>query len=258
MEKIILIFQNINSKNKNQLFEIKKMPKPQKLTKEILRERNRLNQRKCRINKRKDILDLMKQKKIIKIQLKEYKSKYEYIKNHICPQCTKNINESNKNFEIFQIFQSQNSRSKNISKYFSFKNTSIFTIITIMIFLFFNFSSLKNQNNISFVDNLEKIIQIRNLKKDIIGPTYLNVKQISETLRLNKSGIFLSFGDFYSITKKNYFLESKYDFINNGKIRVIKDSSYAYSIPKKCDKCLLEISKDNIIQNKDNLHFKLF
>ena len=87
---------------------------------------------------------------------------------------------------------------------------------------------------------------------------YLNVKQISESQKLPQAGVFMSFGDFYSVTTQNAFLESKYDFINNGKIRVIKDSSYASSIPKKCERCLLEINADNIIRNSENLHFKLF
>ena len=40
---------------------------------------------------------------------------------------------------------------------------------------------------------------------------YLNVKQISEAQKLPDAGVFMSFGDFYSVTTQNSFLESKYD-----------------------------------------------
>ena len=243
-------------KEKGKIFSIRKMRQSRKAKKEILKQKNKISQKKSRERKKLDIIKLVQENKQLKVKI-------ETISSKLCEKCKKLLNKESNEEKKTQFLLSN---TPHMSLPSSAKLLTYFTSIVVIFCLLCNFSPqisflLKTSlnSNKKLVDKILTSNRLLTAAKNTQNSNlYLNVKQISESQKLPQAGVFMSFGDFYSVTTQNAFLESKYDFINNGKIRVIKDSSYASSIPKKCERCLLEINADNIIRNSENLHFKLF
>ena len=262
-EKDTYSFSEETKDQKLQIFKICKTRMNRQLKKDFIRQKNKISQKKSRERKKLDIIHLVNENKKLILENKNLHEKMQSLSEKLCPSChnlffKQNTNNSSKKQSfILSISPSSISTSKVLTYV-----TSVIALVCLFLNIYPQFTPVLKTflfPNKNIVDKILTSNRLLNEAKNTRNSNlYLNVKQISEAQKLPDAGVFMSFGDFYSVTTQNSFLESKYDFINNGKIRVIKDSSYASSIPQKCEKCLLEINADNIIRHPDNLHFKLF
>ena len=115
--------------------------------------------------------------------------------------------------------------------------------------LFSNFSITIIFVLLSF-NPIERIKQIRNLNESyeyIFNVKYENLEIRNFTL----TSIYILFGDYCSLVKRNNFLYNEnnviYSFKNKGKVRIVKERDLSINLDEKdCENCIVELEQNNI------------
>lgn len=204
-----------------------------------IKRKNRLKKnaecaRKSRERKKILMNNLIEENMRLKLENKELK---KIINSRFCSKCGKEIlNESNK----YMIDNSNLNQNK--KKIFVL---STFLILTILLLIFHINPITSKLRNLNLVSE-----EIPNFK-------YSNLEIENFTL----TSIHISYGDYYSLVKRNKFLQSKYTYINKGKIRLIKERDLTNDIePENCENCIIKLEQNNITFKKSKfkgIHFKI-
>ena len=125
--------------------------------------------------------------------------------------------------------------------------------------LFSNFSITIIFVLLSF-NPIEKIKQLRNLNEyyeDIFNVKYENLEIRNFTL----TSIYILFGDYCSLVKRNNFLYNEnnviYSFKNKGKVRIVKERDLSINLDEKdCENCIEELEQNNVVLKKSSKGFQ--
>lgn len=129
------------------------------------------------------------------------------------------------------------------------KTFSLFTVCAAVICIilnigyFFDFFSLPSSSSL--------LRRLSNTKF-----TYEPIEKINVTV----GRIFISYGDYYSISNGKQFFNNEvlYTFENKGKVRKLYKEEIGQIPVTECPSCMVEIPKENIVQKKGKIGFKLF
>ena len=205
--------------------------------KKIRQEKNRESARQSRIRKKKIIEALVKENRELKRELHEYK-KHLFVT--LCKDCKAKLNIIPNN----QVIQQCNNVPQMQRKTFSLFTVCAAVICIILnIGYFFDFFSLPSSSSL--------LRRLSNTKF-----TYEPIEKINVTV----GRIFISYGDYYSISNGKQFFNNEvlYTFENKGKVRKLYKEEIGQIPVTECPSCMVEIPKENIVQKKGKIGFKLF
>lgn len=237
-------------------------PKDNKTKRDIFLQKNRESAKKCREKRKKEILDLIKQNQVLTAQLNYFKQKKEVL----CPKCKcivfespVFINQSANNEGLnnkFIIKANTNSSTIDLQRRNQSNSNSIkrFGLIGGAIAMLCVFSTMMSiQSNL--FSSAQSNYSVRSLaqQKHSENRYYSFKTNSSQTDILPSTGPYLSFGDYYSIKTKNAFLTKKYDLINNGKTKIINDTTVANTNMTECDNCVVKISEKHQFRKENDM-----
>lgn len=231
--------QDVSNGSNTTSSEITKEKRKKKLLsekKKIILEKNRESARQSRRRKKQIIENLLKENKELRRELHEYK-KHLFVT--LCKDCKTKLNLI-PNKPIIQ--QSNN-------ELHSRKPFSLFTICTAVICIILNIAYFSDLFSTSSNPILR---QLSNRNKI----TYQEIEKLNITV----GSVFISYGDYYSITNGKQFLSNEvfYIFENKGKVRKLYNEEIGQVPVTECPSCMVEIPRSDIVQKKGKIGFKLF
>lgn len=208
--------------------------------KKLIQEKNRESARQSRRRKKQIIEGLLKENRELKRELKEYK-KYLFVT--LCKDCKAKLNIIPNNNQVIQ-------QCNNVLQMQSRKTVSLFTVCTAVICIILNIGYFFDLFSLPSSSSLLR--QLSNNKKF----TYEQIEKINVTV----GRIFISYGDYYSISNGKQFFNNEvlYTFENKGKVRKLYKEEVGQLPVTECPSCMVEIPKENIVQKKGKVGFKLF
>jgi hypothetical protein len=227
----------------NYLLKENNLTKKRKREEDIMKKKEKLKKnaesaRKARLRKKILLESLIEENKKLRNLIYFYQKE---IQLYICKECKKKLNKPELMFKIEQ----NNKENKNIIR----KKPLFSIIISIILMLFlFSFNNINIANEKRIVRNLEQknYFEISNKELQNINLTY------------NK--LYISFGDYYSLISKNYFLNGKnliFSMKNEG-TKYIKEEDFDFNKIKDCKHCIIELNRNNIEYSPRINRFKIY
>lgn len=206
--------------------------------KKIILEKNRESARESRRRKKQIIENLLKENRELKRELHEYK-KHLFV--NLCKECKSKLNLI-PNKPIIQ-------QCNNVPQMQSRKPFSLFTVCAAVICIILNIAYFSDFFSTSS-NSLLRQLSHRNIV------TYQEIEKVNITV----GSVFISYGDYYSITNGKQFLRNEvfYTFENKGKVRRLYNEEIGKVPVTECPSCMIEIPRSNIVQKKGKIGFKLF
>ena len=225
------------------------------IKKEITKQRNRESAKKCREKHKKEILSLVKQNQNLIKEITSLRKKICLLCVH-CQAIFKEPPNEKPNF----ILQKEEQKTPTPSAFLKVKKIAFVTSVITLLCLFANVFSPINRIK-RFIDNeVSNGIQI--------GRKLLAIENQKMEYRLKLDhfvydeypvdGPYISFGDYYSIFKKQNFLNNQYEVVQTKKLRFVNDTSVANLNMTECENCIVKIKKQNVKSKEDKMHFSIF
>ena len=184
-----------------------------------------------RLRKKIEVENLRKENQFLKQKIQFLEKK---LNQHLCNECKS---------KILPFFKSSINNNNNSKKKIFFFTTSI-TIILIY-FCFFN-------NNQTDIKNHLRKLRYQYEKDILVSSDYV----LNSTI--TSKGIYLRYGDYYSIIHHNNFLNNNTEFSIKNKIKRINEYNLNEDLfPENCEGCLVKLN-ENCLKVIGPFKFSLF
>ena len=237
-----------------------KMLKTLEEQKQIKKLRNKESARRSRAKKKKEFARIFQENQLLKRENLFLKSNIHSI---VCKSCKDKLTETLKNTDIINSVsippqplnnQEQSNvviRSNHPPYSENKKHVTLFTTFIVLLCLFGSVIDKAN-NYVNKSPIQQKLSTIRTLDSFELNLEQLNISNFTI------GGWFITFSDYYAVTKKHPFLEhTKYKFENKGKIRIIKENDAAFYTNTTCENCIIKLKDETIVSDGKSLSFSL-